>query len=407
MTPKCAPPDPMRILLAQNSPYFPSFGGGNKDDRILMTALARRGHTCMAVTRMQDSTRQDPRAYLTALADRSVAPVKVENGSVMYTLDGVQVRAPLNGNIRNCFSQSSTGFRPDLIIISTDPLNLLICDALGRRNTSKIIYFVRTTMLLPFGPESALPSQIKTEAIGCADAVVAVSDYLARYVRDHSNLPAVHLPIQLIEPQEWEELGSFDNSFVTMVNPCALKGIIIFLGLADALPNCRFAAVPTWGTTSEDLAELAKRPNVQILEQTDDIRNILRKTRVMLVPSLWAEGRGRIVVEAMLSGVPVLASDRGGIGEAAMGGAQLFTVNPIVRYSDHFDEHCIRAAIVPAQHIQPWQSTLERLVTDRNYYAAVSKQARACALGYAKGLDVVPFENFAASLVKPDRPAAV
>ena len=36
----------MRILLAQNSLYYPAHGGGDKSNRLLLEALAARGHVC-------------------------------------------------------------------------------------------------------------------------------------------------------------------------------------------------------------------------------------------------------------------------------------------------------------------------------------------------------------------------
>ncbi len=48
------------------------------------------------------------------------------------------------------------------------------------------------------------------------------------------------MPISLMEEREWPDLGSFENEFVTLVNPCAVKGISIFLALADAFPEYGF-----------------------------------------------------------------------------------------------------------------------------------------------------------------------
>ena len=85
------------------------------------------------------------------------------------------------------------------------------------------------------------------------------------------------------------------------------------------MPQVRFAAVPTWGTNAADRAALAARPNIAVLDPVDDIDELLARTRVLLVPSLWAEARSRIVVEAMLRGVPVIGANVGGIPEAKMG----------------------------------------------------------------------------------------
>ena len=39
----------MRILLLQEERYLPTFGGSHKSNRLLLEALARRGHQCLAV----------------------------------------------------------------------------------------------------------------------------------------------------------------------------------------------------------------------------------------------------------------------------------------------------------------------------------------------------------------------
>ena len=49
-----------------------------------------------------------------------------------------------------------------------------------------------------------------------------------------------------------------------MINPCAVKGISIFLETARLLPGVRFGATPGWGATAADLpgaGALAERGN--------------------------------------------------------------------------------------------------------------------------------------------------
>jgi hypothetical protein len=188
-------------------------------------------------------------------------------------------------------------------------------------------------------------------------------------------------------------LGRFDNEFVTFVNPCAVKGIAIFLALADAFPGTAFAAVPTWGTNRQDRAALGARPNVRLLAPVDDINLLLARTRVLLVPSLWAEARSRIVLEALLRGVPVMAAHVGGIPEAMMGVPYLLPVRPIVKYEMRLDEQMVPVADVPAQDIGPWRDALARLLKDRAHYEEISRQSRRTALAYAEQLDATPFEK--------------
>ena len=190
----------------------------------------------------------------------------------------------------------------------------------------------------------------------------------------------------------YPDLGRFENEFVTLVNPCAVKGISIFLALADCLPLVKFLAVPTWGTNDADRAALATRPNVTVIDPVDNVDEILRRTRVLLVPSLWAEARSRIVVEAMLRGVPVLASNIGGIPEAKLGVDYLLPVQPIESYQARVDEQMVPVADVPLQDIEPWQTALETLLSNRAHYQALSRASRQKALAYAGELSAGPFE---------------
>ena len=167
----------------------------------------------------------------------------------------------------------------------------------------------------------------------------------------------------------------------------------------------RFAAVPTWGTNQKDRAALEALPNIRILDPVDDIDELLGRTRVLLVPSLWAEARSRIVVEAMLRGVPVLASDVGGIPEAKLGVPYLLPVRPIERYYTGLDEQMVPIADVPEQDIEPWAGTLGRLLADRAHYDELSRASREAALAYASDLSVGLFASYLEEVVRaPRRP---
>ncbi len=382
----------MRILLAQNSLYYPAHGGGDKSNRLLMEALAARGHTCLAVARISRFGPAEHAQYLRDLAARAVSPVACERGVVVFHHAGVEAHVVTsNPNLRAYFSAQISGFAPDIVLTSTDDPAQLLLEASLRANAATV-YLARATLALPFGPDCAFPSEAKTGVLRQTAAVVGVSQYVADYIRKWSGIPAVHVPISLLDPPPYPDLGRFENEFVTLVNPCAVKGISIFLDLADCMPGVRFLAVPTWGTNQADRAALALRPNVTVIDPVDNVDEILRRTRVLLVPSLWAEARSRIVVEAMLRGVPVLAANIGGIREAKMGVDYLLPVRPIERYQPRLDEQMVPVADVPPQDIGPWRTALDGLLSDRAHYQALSRASRRAALAYAADLSVVPFE---------------
>ena len=382
----------MRILLAQNALYYPSYGGGDRSNRLLMEALAARGHQCRVVSRISRFGAAEHEQYLRDLGARGVSPAAGEGGVVVFHHAGVEAYVVTHHpNLRACFSAQIAALAPHVILTSTDdPAQVLLEAAL--RTDAHTVYLARATLAVPFGPDCAFPSAAKTEVLRQTDAVVGVSQYVAGYIRKWSGIPAVHVPISLLDPPPYPDVGRFENEFVMLVNPCAVKGISIFLDLADRMPSVRFAAVPTWGTNQADRAALTGRPNVTLLDPVDNVDEILRRARVLLVPSLWAEARSRIVVEAMLRGVPVIASNVGGIPEAKMGVDFLLPVRPIERYQTQLDEQMVPVAEVPAQDIGPWLAALDRLLSDRAHYEALSRESRRAALAYAEGLNVEPFE---------------
>lgn len=96
----------------------------------------------------------------------------------------------------------------------------------------------------------------------------------------------------------------FRGDCITLVNANQNKGVHIFLDLARRMPDRKFLGVlPYYGEK-----QLPPSPdNVEWVPFTDDIRDVLKRTRLLLFSSYY-ESFGRIAVEAMLNGIPVLYS---------------------------------------------------------------------------------------------------
>jgi aspartate racemase len=221
--------------------------------------------------------------------------------------------------------------------------------------------------------------------------VVAVSQYTRDYVREWAHCDAVTLPISFFAPPAAVDPAA-SREFVTLVNPCAVKGLSIFQGLAERFPEVAFAAVPSWGTTTEDLAALRRAPNVTLLPPTDQPDDFYKRSRVLLAPSLCGEARSRVIVEALGRGIPVLASDVGGNREAMLGLDYVLPVRPIPAYQASLDEQSVPVAEVPEQDLGPWEAALHQLLTDPDHYQMLSNESRRRASDFLRGWNVEPFE---------------
>ena len=94
------------------------------------------------------------------------------------------------------------------------------------------------------------------------------------------------------------------GDMITLVNANVNKGVHQFIELAKRMPERRFLGViPYYG----ELWVPPAPSNIEWIKFDDDIRNILRRTRILLLPSNY-ESFGRIAVEAMYNKIPVIYS---------------------------------------------------------------------------------------------------
>lgn len=395
----------MKILLVQNMIYVPTFGGANKANRLLLEAFASNGHECMVAApaisiQVGPKSEQDLLAELTR---QGIVPRK--HGSITaFHLNNVEVRAVLE--VRHLAQQvirTIEEFNPDCTIVVSDNPGLVLLEAALRSRAHRVIFIARTTTALPFGPDSFIQSTYDARLLRQASGILTVSNYLARYIMRWGGIHATYLPLPVYEWHNIRHARQDDRTFVTMINPSAIKGIAIFLSIAQQLRPYPFAAVPTWGTTQEDRRKLATNPNVHMLAPSEDIDDILSKTAVLLVPSLWAEAFGRICVEGMLRGIPVVASNVGGLPEAKLGVPYVLPVNPIERYEFRLDEQMIPVPVVPEQNTLPWAETITELLFDSELYRQNSTMSREAAIAFCSSLSLSAVEQYIDALAEATR----
>ena len=88
-----------------------------------------------------------------------------------------------------------------------------------------------------------------------------------------------------------------------------------------------------------------------------------------------------MVIESLVHGVPVIASDVGGLREAMMGVPYVLPVNPITRYHSRVDENMVPVAEIPPQDTSDWARTLDALAGDLAHWEDSAEQRRREGFG--------------------------
>jgi glycosyltransferase involved in cell wall biosynthesis len=364
----------MRILLTSNASYAPPRGGSTRSNLVWLRRLVEHGHECRVVCAAI------PGAQETVQDGISIFPVA----------EFVRHSGVLREHIRT--------FQPDWVLVSSEDVSHIVLREAHHAAPGRIVYLAHTPQFYPFGPASWNRDQGAAEMIRSACAVVAIGHHMAAYIERHLGRTAavVHPPIYGSDP--YPQYGGFRRGSILMINPCLVKGIGIFLALARRFPRYPFSALVGWGTTRSDREALRALPNVTVLDSVANIDEVLSQSTLLLMPSLWYEGFGLIAMEAMLRGLPVIASDSGGLVEAKQGTGFVVPVRPIEQYEAVFDENLMPKPVRVEQDIAPWVFALETLLTSRADYEAEAERSRTAALRFVQGLDAGDFEKLLVAL---------
>jgi len=384
----------MRFILTMNLPYTRVHGGANRSNRALCEALFQSGHEVHVIVPALATPSPVTREQVLRELDEQGVSVVSKNGVDLFTIDGVEVHAVEDpSKLRLYIAEQLQEIKPDWAFVSSeDPSQTILATAL-KHCPGRVIYLAHSPPLFPFGPASLYPSDSRTQLVRQAAAVVPISKWAAEYIERWSGIKAtpIHFPHYGTGPFPY--LGKLENPFVLFMNASVIKGLPIFLEIARALPEVKFAALPGYGTTSSDKEVLAGLHNVTLLENRRNLDDIFKLTSIVLMPSLWLESFGMAAVDSMLRGIPVLSSDFGGLLEAKLGTDYLLPVNPIERFEERLGENMLPVPIVPAQDIAPWIDALHGLLSDNALYEWQSNAVREVATRFVSGLSVAPLEE--------------
>lgn len=144
-----------------------------------------------------------------------------------------------------------------------------------------------------------------------ANLILTVSEFMkglaARFYHVKSEVvpPLVRLEDYLVERE--------NPIYYLFTNPTRAKGSYILIDIARRLPEKKFLVV---GCGTPDILDtLQNISNIEYVPYTEDMKPYYQKTKVCLLPRIWAEPGGRVAIEAMGNGIPCISSYRGGLPE--------------------------------------------------------------------------------------------
>ncbi len=150
------------------------------------------------------------------------------------------------------------------------------------------------------------------QAYRSAKKIITNSKFMKKeictYFKIEENKVNVLYPPIMISEGIFRSMPKSRKLIIGMLNPKKIKGEDIFLGLAKEMKNIDFIYF-----SKED-----KRydiQNVKYMGWGSDSKKMFGSFDLLIAPSLWNEPFGRVAVEGIRNGLPVLVSNHGGIPE--------------------------------------------------------------------------------------------
>ncbi len=312
----------MRIALCSDY-FYPRIGGITTHIEGLARALEERGHEVVIITKRAKFN--DEKLKLSVIRVNSVFKTS-------RVLDIPQT-SELERKIKE--------FKPDIIHghHAFSPISLLSI-AIGRKLGIKTVLTNHSIHFLHDYDRVWKPASHALfpyrEYISNADEIIAVSRAAAKFI-SHFTSKKVEVVENAINVEEFSpEVKTFDGKSVLFVGRFTYrKGIHVLLEafqkVKEEVKRAHLTLVGR-GYFSSVISLLIRAlglgRSVSVIEKAkrEKIIELYQRSHVFVLPSLYGESFGIVLLEAMASKTPVVASNGGGIGEVIKNGRTGFLV---------------------------------------------------------------------------------
>ncbi|HEV8015327.1 MAG TPA: glycosyltransferase [Stellaceae bacterium] len=333
----------MRILFVTHSAFLPEVKRGQeRNTDQLCQALQARGHETAVIAGLISSGLVGKWASLrTKFGEHRRAVRDDFAGYPIYR----------SWDVDYAFDSVLADFVPDIVVVQSWMRTVAHCI----EREMPVAYYLHAANEPP-EPDS---DRLRRETLW-----LTVSDFAARQNGAHGL--SFHIVPPLVDPALYR-VAKPQRRHATFIGLQSFKGGERVVELARACPEIPFLIfdnidrnMPQWpGMSGAELREAAAAlPNVTIRPAASGAEAIYGTTKILLAPSRCREAWGRVASEAQINGIPVLASDRGGLPEAVGPGGVCLDYDA---------------------SIETWTAHLQAMWHDERYYATLSECARTHA----------------------------
>lgn len=334
-----------KLLFITQRPFYPdSSGGGQHSALYLLNSLKKLGWQIEIICARKFRSRYFWQSFWQSIKGLRIPFQYVMDEDFGYPCWRLISEFNYHHRWVRFLEQRLQEYKPDVVLGHCNPECQLLKYALNQGYQS--FYFARCTDHFEAG--MALPDGIH---------VLANSPFAASVISQTSGHTA-EVVLPFVEVEKYR-VSSRERRYITFINPIPYKGLDIAIETARRLSEEKFLFVKGKSVAYKHkqdslLKPVDKLPNVEVWEHQQDMRHVYAVTDVLLVPSQYNETFGRVIVEAQVNGIPVVAADAGGIPYTLGKGGIL---------------------IQPRDEAQGYVDVLHKLRSDENFYAEMSALA--------------------------------
>ncbi len=324
-----------QTILFVGEYFYPPLGGAEKSAMTLLTQLAHDGHRCIALCKGSGADQHHNGIHIQYIPNPGLIEqvlFRVKPTLILTQVTWASYAIPL----------AKKHHIPGILFIRSleyfcaTPVEFTRCDK--KCSQCKHHKFNRSI-------KNRYKSMIRN-----ADKIICNSEFTKKVTFEFYGKDAEVLYPAIKIDDFQVDTTSATRTFILMNQPEYYKGGDLFYSIAQHMKDLKFMTV---GRGPD-----RHLPNCICYGQTDP-HLFFQHARLVLVPSLWPEPFGRIAVEAMSNGIPVIASNCGGLPEI-IGDAGILI--------DDF------------HNADEWERTIRKVLDDKELYSQLSRKARERSL---------------------------